>query len=72
MTEEEFWRREYICPMCLIRHTVTEMFPKCCGHYMVEFEDWKKDKVAWLRSRKFNGGFGVMLKRLEALSCDGR
>lgn len=31
-----------------------ELFPKCCGHYMVEFEDWEKDKAAWLRSREYN------------------
>lgn len=46
--------REYICPMCLIGRLTTELFPKCCNHYMIEFEAWKKDKLAWMQSREYN------------------
>lgn len=47
---------KYICPMCLtseIHETTEILFPKHCGHYMVEEYLWKKDENEWMKAREF-------------------
>ena len=41
----------YICPLCLIEQVSNDPFLRCCGHYMVELQDWNIRLDKWLIAR---------------------
>jgi len=44
----------YICPICLrVISNSPDVFPRCCGHYMVEKEDWESNQEAWMTARAY-------------------
>lgn len=44
---------DYICPICLRKEELSDLFPKCCGHYMVESRDWGAHEDLWLIAREY-------------------